>query len=165
MPIKFDITLTSKDMYRFNMYQMYSGFHGWFSVIFSIVIFVMAFVTYGDVEVTYTVLYVLFGFVFLLYLPVSLLARSKHCLAASEVLRSTLHYAVDEKGFAVSQGDANALLAWEQIYKMVATKSNVLVYSNRTNAYVIPREQLGEAYLSLADLANSKLEKFRVRMK
>lgn len=40
---------------------------------------------------------------------------------------------------------------------MVATKHNVLVYSNRTNAYVIPREQLGDAYGALAQLALAQL--------
>lgn len=165
MPIEFDITLTSKDMYRFNMYQMYSGFHGWFSVIVSILIFVVAGTTYGELEVTYTVLYVAFGIIFLLYLPVSLYLRSKHSLAASEVLRNSLHYAVGEDGFTVSQGEESAQLPWAQIYKMVGTKNNVLVYSNRTNAYVIPREQLGAAYQPLADLAVRKLEKYRVKMK
>ncbi|MFQ8777600.1 MAG: hypothetical protein ACLR78_09365 [Roseburia sp.] len=47
MPLKFDITLTAEDMYRFNMYQTYSGFHGWFSIAFSILIFVVAGVTRG----------------------------------------------------------------------------------------------------------------------
>ena len=32
---------------------------------------------------------------------------------------------------------------------MVATKHNVLVYSSRINAYVIPRAQLGESYAAL----------------
>ena len=50
MPLKFDITLTAEDMYRFNMYQTYSGFHGWFSIAFSILIFVVAGVTRGKIE-------------------------------------------------------------------------------------------------------------------
>ena len=165
MPIEFDITLTSKDMYRFNMYQVYSGFHGWFSVVVSILIFVLAGRTYGRVEPMYTVLYVVFGIVFLVYLPGSLYLRSKHSLAVSEVLRNTLHYTVGEDGFAVSQGEAGAELPWTQVYKLVVTKSNVLVYSNRTNAYVIPREQLGDAYGALAELAKVKLEKFRLKLK
>lgn len=165
MPIEFDIKLTSKDMYRFNMYQMYSGFHGWFSIIVSILIFVAAGVTYGDLEMTYTILYVVFGFIFLLYLPVSLFLRSKHSLEASEVLRGTLHYAVGEEGFEVSQGEASAMLPWTQIYKMVATKNNVLVYSNRRNAYVIPRDQLGIKYLALAEIGSHKLAKHRINMK
>lgn len=166
MPIEFDITLTAKDMYRFNMYQTYSGFHGWFSIIVSILIFVVAGITYGDIESAYTILYVVFGIIFLLYPPLSLNIRSKHALASSEVLRNTLHYMVDESGFGVSQGEESAKLAWTQIYKMVATKNNVLVYSNRINAYVIPRVQLeDETYRALAEIANSKLEKFRVKMK
>lgn len=165
MPIEFDITLTSKDMYRFNMYQVYSGFHGWFSIIVSVVIFVVAGLTFGSLELSYTILYVVFGIVFLFYMPISLLLRSKHSLAASEVLSKPLHYAVGDEAITVSQGDASAELPWGQIYKMIATKSNVLVYSNRTNAYVIPREQLGEKYDALANLAQTKLEKYRFKMK
>ena len=131
--MQFDIKLKSQDMYRFNMYQTYTGFHGWFSIIVSIIIFIVAGLTYGG-------------------------------LVASEVLRGTLHYLVDEKGFTVSQGEESANLPWDQIYKMVATKSNVLVYSTRINAYIIPREQLGEQYKDLAKIANEKLPKHRVKM-
>lgn len=164
MPIEFDITLTSKDMYRFNMYQTYSGFHGWFSIIVAICAFIVAGVTYGKVELTYTIIYIVFGIVFLLYLPVTLYVRSGHSLAASRILGKPLHYAVDGEGIGVSQGEESAKLPWEQIYKMVATKHNVLIYSNRINAYVIPREQLGDRYADLAGLAASKLEKYRVKM-
>lgn len=165
MPIEFDIKLAPKDMFRFNMYQAYSGFQGWLSVVLSIVLFVVAGTTYGETEGTRTALYVLFGIVFLIYTPLTLFLRSKHSIAASEVLSGSLHYAVDEKGFTVSQKEASAALAWEQIYKMTATKNNVLVYSNRVNAYIIPREQLSEKYGALAELANKKLPKYRVKMK
>lgn len=165
MTVEFDIKLTSRDMYRFNMYQIYSGVHGWVSALAAILFWVMAGRNYGEVTMTYTILYIAFGFVFLLYLPITLYVRSKHSIAASEVLSDTLHYAVGETGFRVSQGEASAELKWEQIYRMVATKHNVLVYSNRVNAYVIPREQLGEAYVPLAELANAKLAKHRVKMR
>ncbi len=148
--MQFDIKLKSQDMYRFNMYQTYTGFHGWFSIIVSIIIFIVAGLTYGGLDITYTVLYIAFGIIFLLYMPVT--------------LRGTLHYLVDENGFTVSQGEESANLPWDQIYKMVATKSNVLVYSTRINAYIIPREQLGEQYKELAKIANEKLPKHRVKM-
>ena len=165
MPLKFDITLTVEDMYRFNMYQTYSGFHGWFSIVFSILIFVVAGVTCGNIEATYTALYIVFGIVFLVYPPVSLFLRSKRTLAMSEVLRGTLHYEVDEEGLHVSQKEESALLPWEQIYKMVATKHNVLVYSSRINAYVIPRAQLGEHYAALRTQAAAHLPAYRLKMK
>lgn len=165
MTVEFDIKLTIKDIYRFNMYQTYSGMQGWFSVVVAVLLLVKAVNTFGTVSVTNTLLYVLLGIVFLFYFPFFLYVRSKHSLASSEALRETLHYAVDENGFAASQGEASGLLKWEQIYKMVSTRSNVLVYSNRVNAYVIPREQLGDKYDALAALANANLEKHRVKMR
>lgn len=165
MQVEFEIQLKPRDMYHFNMYQMYTGIHGWMSIIIAIAVFAVAAATYGNVELSYTVLYVIFGLLFLFYAPVSLKMRAKRSIAASEVLSRPLHYVADEKGFTVSQGEQSAELPWAQIYKMVATKSNVLVYSNRTNAYVIPRDQLGDNYAGLAQLAKEKLEKFRVKMK
>lgn len=165
MPIEFDITLTTKDMYRFNLYQTYTGFQGWFSVAVSIFVFAVAVMTFGEVSAARTVLYVVFGILFLIYLPVTLYLRSKHNIAASEVLQYPLHFSVGEDGFTVSQKEESAKLPWEQIYKMVAAKSNVLVYSSRVNAYVIPREQLGNAYGELAELAAKKLPGYRLKMK
>ena len=98
-------------------------------------------------------------------MPVTLWLRSKQTIKASPVLSGTLHYYVDKEGFTVTQGDASGVLAWKQIYKMVATKHLVLVYSGRMHAYIIPRVQLGEQYVTLAKYATEKLPKFRCRMK
>ena len=48
---------------------------------------------------------------------------------------------------------------------MVSTKKQVLIYSNRVNAYIIPRDQLGENYEAVKEIAQQKLEKYRIRMK
>ena len=50
--MQFDIKLKSQDMYRFNMYQTYTGFHGWFSIIVSIIIFIVAGLTYGGLDIS-----------------------------------------------------------------------------------------------------------------
>jgi hypothetical protein len=165
MKTDFDITLTEKDMYRFNLYQMYTGFNGIFSVVAGIGMFVWAIVSVGRVQGTYTAMYILFGILFLIYMPVSLLLRVKHTFAASDVLKGTLHYSVDKSGIAVSQGDANAKLTWDQVYKFVATKNHVLIYSTRTNAYVVPCDQLGEHFDMLVEIAQEKLPKYRLKIK
>lgn len=165
MPLEFDITLTEKDMFRFNIYQTYSGFQGWSSVIISIIAFVLAGATYGKVETMYTILYILFGILLLVYIPGSLYLRSKRSFALSEALREPLHYTVLEDGFHVSQNKESAVLLWEQIYRMKSTKDLVLVYSSRIHAYVIPKSQLGDLFEDLAKLAERKLPKYRVSMK
>lgn len=163
--IEFDIKLTSRDMYRFNMYQAYTGTQGWISILSAVLVFAVAWTRHADMEASKLVMYLVFGILLLIYLPAVLYMRSKQSLAASPALRESLHYCVDEDGIHVSQGEAAADLKWNQIYRMVATKSNVLVYSNRINAYVIPREQLGEKYVTLSELANKNLEKHRVKMR
>ena len=105
------------------------------------------------------------GILLLVYMPVTLWMRSRQSLKASPVLSNPLHYHVDKDGITVTQGESSGVLAWKQIYKMVSTKHLVLIYSNRINAYVIPRSQLGEQYVPLAKLATDKLPKFRVKMK
>jgi hypothetical protein len=163
--VEFDITLKPKDMYRFNIYQVYSGFTGWFSIIVSIFMIGWSVYSYGRVPVGYTVLYIIFGIIFLFYMPINLMIRSKTALASSEVLRNALHYKVDEDAIEVSQGEASSRLEWDQIYKLVATKNNVLIYSNRTRAYVIPREQLGDKFAELKAIAEQKLPKYRLKLK
>lgn len=165
MPLEFDIKLEARDMFRFNMYQTYSGFSGLLSIVFAAALFGMAVYTYGNVALTRTVLYAAIGVFLLAYQPATLWLRSKQSIKASPVLSSELHYLVNEDGFMVTQGEASGVLAWKQVYKMVATKQLVLVYSSRVNAYVIPRKQLGELYVPLAKLAREMLPKYRFRMK
>lgn len=165
MPIEFDIKITEKDMYRFNMHHAYTGFQGIFATVIGIAVLVVAALTFGKVETVYSVLYLLFGIIFLVYMPISLRLRSKRQILMSPVLKETLHYSLDEKGIHVSVNDQTGDLEWNLIYKMITTKSNLLIYSSRVNAYVIPLVQLTEQYEQVKELAGRKLEKYRLRMK
>lgn len=165
MTTEFDVTITSKDMYRFNMYHAYHGFQGIFATVIGILVLIVAGATFGKIEAMYTVLYFVFGFIFLLYVPFSLYMRSKQQILSSEVLRQALHYRVDEEGVHVSQNGQTADLLWNQIYKVVSTKSNLLIYSSRVNAYVIPRNAISKEYEIVAQLAGNHLEKYRLKLK
>lgn len=165
MTTEFDVTITSKDMYRFNMYHAYHGFQGIFATVIGILVLIVAGATFGKIEMMYTVLYFVFGLIFLIYVPVSLYMRSKQQILSSEVLRQSLHYKLDEEGVHVSQNEQTADLLWNQIYKVVFTKSNLLIYSSRVNAYVIPRNAISKEYETVAQLAAKHLEKYRLKLK
>lgn len=165
MSTEFDVTITWKDMYRFNLYHAYHGFQGVFATVIGILVLVVAGLTAGKVDTMYTVLYAVFGVVFLVYVPGSLYIRSKQQILLSDVLKQALHYKVDEEGIHVSQNDQTADLLWNQIYKIVSTKSNLLIYSSRVNAYVIPRDVIGAEYETVVSLAKDHLEKYRLKLK
>lgn len=165
MKAEFDITINQKDMYRFSMYHAYTGSQGIISILIAILCFFASVRTYGSVELLYTILYGGFGVVFLIYIPVNLYLHSKQQILKSKVLQNALHYVVDETGIHTSQEAESADLPWEQIYKMVSTKHNVLVYSSRVNAYIIPKSQIVKEYETICKLAVSHLPKYRCKMK
>ena len=160
-----DVTLSQKDLYRFNMYQTYTGFQGWTSIVLGILGFVMAGISFQNGKISYTLLYTAVGFLFLLYIPVALWFRAKEILKTNKVLASTLHYEISDKNIHVSQGKETGDMEWEAVYKIVANAKQILIYSNRKSAYIIPMEQIGDQYAAFREIAEQKLEKYKLRMK
>lgn len=165
MSTEFDVNLQPKDLFRFNMHQTYTTTQGPVSIILAVLVLVMAAVRYTQMEYGYAALYVGVAILFIVYIPVSLWQRAKLALKKNQVLANTLHYQVSEKGIQVVQGEDSGLLEWSMVYKLVATKQQILIYSNRVNAYIIPKEQLGDNYDTFKLIAENNLEKFRLKMK
>ncbi len=165
MKVTFDVNLTSKHVFNFNIYQAYRGMQGLISTLFPAVLIGVVIARYEDFGPANALMYIGFAIVLLLYLPVSLWLRSKTALKTNEALAKTLHFEFTEETISVSQEDQKAEFKWENVYKMVATKSMVLIYTNRINAYIIPREQMQGKYLELAALAKSQLDRIRVSMR
>jgi hypothetical protein len=165
MNVSFDVKLQPQDLYRFNIYQTYRGMQGWISIILGILSFAMAVTRWNREELIYIIMYIVVGFIFWFYIPLTLWFRSKVTLRTNAVLAGNLHYEVSEDCIRVTQGEEAGELPWDAIYKMISNKHQILIYTTRINAYIIPREQIGEQYDALVELANKKLESYRLRMK
>lgn len=167
MPIKFDIKLTSEDMYRFNMYHAYTSMQGILSLILGI--FVIAVIAFsGDFhDFVSAAPYLLIAVIFFLYIPITLRLRSKRQIRMSPVLKDTLHFEMNDEGITVrSVGEEEAAtLPWEYIYKAVTTKHNLLIYSNRVNAYVIPKGQVSQQLPQIYEALKAHCESFRLHLK
>lgn len=165
--IEFDVQLEPKDLYRFNIHQAYTGLQGWTAIILGVLAFVMAAITFGktDAGIRSTIIYIVAGLFFFFYIPVSLWSRSKITLKANAVLAGVLHYEVSEENIRVTQGEEEGVLPWEAVYKLVSNKNQILIYSTRINAYIIPREQIGTKYDGLCEVAKKKLESYRLKLK
>ena len=170
--MKFDIKITDKDMYRFNLYHTYHTFNGIISVVVGIFVFIVLFFVREKLTSTDVMLYIVLGVALLLYSPITLFMRSKAQVAASEVLQNSLCYEFGDDGISVSTNvvlekgaENSALLAWKDIYKIVETNRQLLIYSSRVNAYVIPKEQLGEHLADLKDFIRERTDDFRLSFK
>lgn len=69
MSAEFEVTITDKDMFRFNIYHAYHGFQGILATLVGVWVLIMAVITFSRVNIFYTILYVVLGVVFLIYVP------------------------------------------------------------------------------------------------
>lgn len=166
MSITFNIKLTVKDLYKFNLRQVYRGLQGFLSILLPVLLFAYGIMGIGKMQPVYTLLYMGLALVFLFYVPVSLWLRVKKLLANPEnVLAGSLSYTFSEEGIQVSVPEESVSVEWAQIYRIVQTNSLLLIYTNRMHAYVIPLEQIGDHFDELSRLAHKKLDKYRIKMK
>lgn len=166
MKVSFDIKLTTQDLFKFNLMQAYKGMQGFLSILLPALIFAYAITSYEQVSIGSTLVYVGLGILFLVYVPLSLWMRVKKTICdTNNALSKTLHYDFTEEDIKVSVEEESVVFKWENIFLMKETKDMVLVYTNRINAYIIPKSQLGTSYRELGELAHKKLEKYRIKMK
>lgn len=165
MQVSFEVKLQPMDLFRFNMYQTYTTMQGPISIILFAILEVIAVVNFRNGEAGYGALYVAAGLLFAGYIPLTLWSRAHSTLKKNQVLANALRYEVSDAGIKVSQNGDEGLLEWNLVYKVVARKKQVLIYSNRVNAYIIPREQLGADYDGFCEICQKNLEKYRLKMK
>ena len=158
MKVTFDIKLDAKDLFRFNMNQAYKGMQGFLSILLPVLIFAYAGTSYGKVSIGSTLLYVGLGIVFLVYVPISLWLRvNKTIKDEKNALSKTLHYEFCEENIQVSVGEESVEFKWENIFQMKSTKDMLLLYTNRINAYILPKAQMGENFPLLSELAHKNI--------
>ena len=165
MKVAIDIKITAKDLFLFNVKQAYKGMQGALSIILPALIFAYAVTTYGQVSIGSTLVYVGLGIVFLVYVPVSLWLRSKKIVVdPNNALSKVLHYEFTEEAIRVSVEEESVEFKWENIFQMKKSGDQLLIYTNRINAYILPLAQVGDKYEDLSKLAHTKLEKYRIKM-
>lgn len=134
--LEFDIKITAKDLYDYMLRHTYHSAQG---LLGSCVGVLAIFVFLKNMQPIYLIM----GLVILLYLPWTLFLKSSQQAQNNPAFREPLHYTFDEEGICVQQGEASEHQKWDSMYKAVATGRSIIVYTNRVNACIFPREQLG----------------------
>lgn len=165
MKIEFDIQLGAMDMYRYNLWHTYTSFSGYLPFLLAGVAFATAVRKWGEVSLSTSLMYLAFGVLFVVYTPATLYIRSRQQVLGSPVLRNILHFTIDDTGVTTSQEEQSSSLAWDQVYRVVATKHNILVCINPRNAFIIPRAQVTKEYDQIRKIAQEHLDKYRLKMK
>ncbi len=155
--ITFSVKVTVKDLYFFLLRHLFTGFGGWFGILFAAGLVALAVFTKGKVTVEYTVIYLVIALFVLVYPFFNLYGKAKKQVS-SERLNRPLQYRVGEEGITVALEEEEAGFAWQDLKKIVETKKLLIVYVNAVRAFLWPKEQIGSQYHMLRNLLEQKLQ-------
>lgn len=225
-----EVKISADDMFRFNLYHVYTHPNGWLTILIGVIAIVVGFSTYGSVTSGYTLMYFVLGTLLIAYQPFMLHSASKKQVEGSEVLSKPLTYTFLDEGIQIhteleeryedaqeetgaeakeangrvtaeeangqvtaeetdgqvtaeeadrqvtaeeadtdavegkdtqAESGTSAVLKWNQVYKAVKNRKQLLVYSGRASAYILPIDQLGDQEGAVEEVLREKLAKFR----
>ena len=216
-----EVKISADDMFRFNLYHVYTHPNGWLTILIGVIAIVVGFTTYGSVTSGYTLMYFVLGTLLIAYQPFMLHSASKKQVEGSEVLSKPLTYTFLDEGIQIhteleeryedaqegteaeakeaneqltaeeadgqvtaeeangqmtaeeadadavegkdtqAESGTSAVLKWNQVYKAVKNRKQLLVYSGRASAYILPIDQLGDQEEAVEEVLREKLAKFR----
>ena len=106
----------------------------------------------------------LFGVFFFFYPIVNMRLGTKKQMKTVAAFKEPMHYSAGEDKIIVSQGDMSEELAWEQIYKIRFTGSNLILYLSSVRANVLTVNSMGEAAVPFVKMCQKKLKPFQVKV-
>lgn len=159
MNIKFDIDMTTGDMFRFLMNNTYRKVTGIIWIIFSVVVAFVTVITWNSVELSTSILLIISASMYTIINPVMLYFKARAQIRKNASFNSTLHYAVDEESITVSQGELSESTKWSDVYKAVKYGNQIVIYVTSLNVFVWPLKAVGEYYQDIVNIADKTLGK------
>ena len=144
--IKFKVTVTEKAMASF---QLYHHYHKTSSLLATAVGGASLFIAvrhafYGLYD--QTVIFLIFAFMLLFFMPYTLWIKGKRQVRNSKVFQKPLEYTLFPKGISVHQDQSRDEIRWDQLLKAVNTKNAIYVYVKPNNAFIYPREDVADQW-------------------
>lgn len=167
MDLRFDVKMTTKDLYKYNLRNAYTGMQGILSILFAVLVVFVFIWKFDSLTLVYKLLFIALAIAFLVYIPVSLYIRTKQVMATTDVFKEPLTFIMEDEQIRIESPveveDAQSVLPWEDVYRVTKTGSQILIYTNRVSAYIIPRDQIAEVEPKLIEIIKAKIEDFKLR--
>jgi len=158
MELEFQTKMTANILYDYMLQHTYNSPAGILGSGVGAVLVVAAFGAHNF-------LYFLGGLVLLLYLPCSLFIRSLKQMQSTPAFQQPLSYKISEEGIRVSQGEQSQLQKWENMYRAVSTKSSIIVYTSKINAWIFPRKDMGAMAPKVIEMISTHMPAGKVRIR
>ncbi len=137
-----DADITAKEILDFRLAHEYRR-----PSIILVNIIAVLFVIYSalrGVTGTGLILYIALAVFVIFYYPLALVIRSRGLKKNNKVFQQIFHYMLDEEGLHLQLEKEAIDVEWKYVTKMLVTKSAVIVYTGKVNAWIIPTKDMGD---------------------
>ncbi len=158
MEVEFDVKVTPGVLYDYMLYHTYASASGLIGSVVGALLVVAFFMGKG-------VLCLIAGITVLVYLPWTLMLKSRQQYLANPAFKNPLHYKLTEEGIEVSQNDEVQGQKWEELYKAVSTPRSLILYTSPVNASIFPRKDLGEKLPGVIEIISTHMPPGKVKIR
>lgn len=117
----------------------------------------LAIISGGTTPISYRLLYILFGLLFIFYIPFDLKRKAKKQVKTNPYYAQPIHYILDEEGVTTIQGENEAKVTWDKFSKVKLTKKSMFLYMRNKNACVFSLNVFGKELDQAYDWIKSKV--------
>lgn len=162
--VSFDVTITGKDMFDYNMYHNYRHFQGILSFLLGCVMLVVCgMAVYEQANLSYILITGFLGLFFTIITPVRIWIRSYQQVKMTSFFRKPIHYTICEDSLTIEQDADSATIPMTDIMKAVDTGKSIVLYITSNRAYILPKSELGEKLEeTIAILKKSAIKKIKL---
>lgn len=142
---EYEVLIGVKDMQHFVIRHMYRSFTGWFGVIISaaaVVMLVMGWNVYGNME---KIALLVLSLLFTVVQPVQLLMKAKRQVLSQETFKTPIIYNLCRDGIVIRQDEQKVSIMWDDISKFVETRKAFFLYTSPVRAFIFPKNAVGDA--------------------
>lgn len=141
--VEFDVTITPKDMFSYNVYHNYRNFGGIMGLLLGVICLVLCVAgIMSEANISYILIMGFVGCFLTIFTPFQIYFRSISQVRLTPSFKKPLHYAVDEKEIKVSQDGLEASVFLSDVWKAVDTGRAIVIYVTRIRAYIFPKRDL-----------------------
>jgi hypothetical protein len=156
--VELDVKIEASDLYDYMLMHSYHSAAGLLGSGIGAVV-ALAGLMRGEV------IFVVAGFVLLLYLPCTLYLKSKQQALGNPAFQEPLHYVLDEQGITVSQNGEEQHQNWDDMVKAVSTGHSIIVYTSRVNATIFPNRETKDKRMDVIQVISTHMPPKKVRIR
>lgn len=150
--VAFSVQMTPGEVFKFTIYHSYHKLSGIVGVCLSLLALLLLVTSFSELTDQNKTVLTIVALWFTILEPLTLFGRARTQVRKNKAYQKPLHYQMNQDGITVSQDEEQQTIPWNNLMKIVETKSQYLVYSSKIHAFVFPKKALGDECRTVEDI-------------